>query len=67
MKKVLILANNDVGLYNFRFELLQRLIAEGYQVYLSLPYGDNIKKMIDIGCYFINVTPGKVKSYQTTK
>ena len=54
MKKVLILANNDVGLYNFRFELLEELIAKGYQVYLSLPYGDNVKKMIDIGCYFIN-------------
>ncbi|GGF96531.1 hypothetical protein GCM10010913_17740 [Paenibacillus aceti] len=33
MARVLILANNDVGLYNFRFELIEELIRQGYQVY----------------------------------
>lgn len=29
MKKILILANNSVGLYNFRFELIEELIRQG--------------------------------------
>lgn len=37
MAKILILANNSVGLYNFRFELIQELINKGYEVYFSLP------------------------------
>ena len=34
-KKVLILVNHNVVIYNFRKELVQRLVAEGYEVYLS--------------------------------
>jgi len=37
MKKILILANNSVGLYNFRFELIEELIRQGNKVYFSLP------------------------------
>ncbi|MFS1511164.1 glycosyltransferase family 4 protein [Chengkuizengella sp. SCS-71B] len=37
MQKILILANYARGLYNFRFELIQRLINDGYKVYISLP------------------------------
>ncbi len=37
MKKILILANNAVGLYNFRFELINKLINQGFQVYFSIP------------------------------
>ncbi|MFJ7681461.1 glycosyltransferase family 4 protein [Peribacillus butanolivorans] len=37
MKKVLILANNSIGLYNFRIELIKELIKQQYEVYFSLP------------------------------
>ncbi len=53
MKKVLILANIDMGLYNFRKELLQKLIAQGYEVYLSLPEGPRVNDMVKMGCKFI--------------
>ena len=33
MKKILILANNDIGLYNFRKELLERLLKENQCIY----------------------------------
>lgn len=52
-KKILILANHDVGLYNFRKELLERFLLEGHKVYISCPQGDNIKKIIDMGCHYI--------------
>lgn len=48
--RILILANNDVGLYKFRKELLQKLLELGYDVILSLPDGKLIEKLEDIGC-----------------
>jgi len=51
--RVLILANNDVGLYRFRFELLQALRAAGHEVFISLPPGDLVKPLQVIGCVFL--------------
>ena len=53
MKKILILANNDIGLYNFRKELLERLLKENYKVYISLPMGERVKEMEQMGCHYI--------------
>lgn len=52
MKKILILANNDIGLYNFRKELLQALIERGYELNIALPYGEFVDKMQEMGCIF---------------
>ena len=38
-KRILILANNDVGLYRFRKDLLAELLIAGNEVYISLPDG----------------------------
>lgn len=51
--KVLILANNDVGLYQFRKELIEEFLKE-HEVVISLPYGDFVKPLEDIGCKFID-------------
>lgn len=51
--KVMILANNDVGLYQFRKELIEELLKE-HEVVISLPYGDFVKTLEDIGCKFID-------------
>lgn len=51
--KVLFLANNDVGLYKFRYELILDLINKGEEVYISLPYGNYVDKLKEIGCKFI--------------
>ncbi len=50
---VLILANKSTGLYKFRGELLETLVARGHQVYLSVPNGDFIAEMQQMGCHFI--------------
>lgn len=54
MKKILILANNDVGLYKFRKELIQALIGQGDKVYISLPYGKLVEPLKEMGCEFID-------------
>lgn len=51
--KVMILANNDVGLYQFRKELIEELLKQ-HEVVISLPDGDFIKPLVDIGCKFID-------------
>ncbi|WP_349727928.1 glycosyltransferase family 4 protein [Peribacillus frigoritolerans] len=53
MAKILILANNDVGLYKFRKELLKELVKEN-EVYISLPNGEFISELIELGCKFID-------------
>ncbi len=51
--KVLVLANLDIGLYRFRKELLERLLADGNTVYISLPKGDLIPELEKLGCVYI--------------
>lgn len=53
MKKVLVLANFDVGLYKFRKELLQELMNQGAEVYISLPYGTLVDPLKEMGCKFV--------------
>ncbi len=52
--KVLILTNNDVGLYKFRKELLEELINNGFEVFVSLPDGEFIRNIVDLGCTYID-------------
>lgn len=52
MKKILILANNDIGLYNFRKEILQALLRVPYEVHIALPYGSFVEPMVEMGCIF---------------
>lgn len=50
--KILILANNDVGLYQFRKELIEKLNIQN-EIYISLPYGAFIEPLKQMGCHFI--------------
>lgn len=52
MKKIIILANNDVGLYKFRLELIRRLLQKKYAVMVCLPYGKNVDYLVEEGCSF---------------
>lgn len=54
-EKILILANNDIGLYKFRKEIIQELIKE-YKVFISLPYGEFIPKLEELGCEYIETS-----------
>lgn len=53
-KRVLILVNRDFALYNFRVELVERLLKDGCEVYISLPDGEKTKLMVDMGCKHID-------------
>lgn len=51
--RVMILANFDVGLYQFRKELIQELLKDN-EVIISLPYGELVEPLKKIGCKFID-------------
>ena len=50
--KILVLANNDVGLYKFRRELLEELLKEN-EVFICLPTGKYIDELTQLGCIFL--------------
>ena len=49
-KNVLILANSDSGLYDFRKEVLQALMQEGYEIHVSVPDTGYREKIRALGC-----------------
>ena len=51
--RILILTNFDVGLYQFRKELISELLNNN-EVFISLPYGKLVDKLQNMGCEFIN-------------
>lgn len=55
MKNIVILSNDHSYTYNFRKELIKKLIEEEYRVYIVLPYGENIKKLEALGCIHIDL------------
>jgi glycosyltransferase involved in cell wall biosynthesis len=52
--KVLVLANFGMGLYNFRKELLEDLVKQNHEVYISLPNDEYVPMLEKIGCKFID-------------
>lgn len=51
--KILVLANDGVGLYNFRRELLETLIRQGHSVSVALPMNACIPKLQKMGCQYL--------------
>lgn len=51
-KRVLFLVNHDVVIYNFRLEVVERLIADGHEVHISSPYGERIDDLVTLGAKF---------------
>ncbi|MBE7100553.1 MAG: glycosyltransferase family 4 protein [Clostridiales bacterium] len=55
MKKIVILVNSDIVIYNFRLELVEALLSNGYQVVIVSPYGKRIDFLTQLGCKFIEL------------
>lgn len=54
MKRILILANNDGGLFHFRKELLERFVRDNYDVIISAPEGTYKSQIEAIGCTYVS-------------
>ena len=51
--KILILTNSFGGLYNFRFELIQKLLSEN-EIWISTTMGDHADDFENLGCHIID-------------
>ncbi len=51
--KVLVLSNFGMGVYKFRKELLEELIKQGHEVFVSLPNDDYVPLLENLGCGYI--------------
>ena len=51
--KILIMANFDVGLYQFRRELIAELL-KSHEIMISLPDGDLVRPLEEMGCRFLS-------------
>lgn len=52
--KVLILANNDNGLYLFRRDLIMQLLHDGHEIVISVPEENRRTDFETMGCTFID-------------
>ncbi len=50
LKRVCLIANNCFNLYNFRIEIIKKLIDDGFEVYTIANNDDYSEKLINIGC-----------------
>lgn len=53
-KRVLILSNHFITIYNFRKELIKELIENGHEVYISTPSDDENFFFSNLGCKIIS-------------
>ncbi|PIC95682.1 capsular biosynthesis protein [Sporosarcina sp. P26b] len=52
-KKVLILSNHFITIYNFRKELINKLIDDGHEVFISIPASEENSYFHELGCIII--------------
>lgn len=53
MAKIVLVSSKDNNFYNFRSELVLRLVEMGYDVVLVCPPGEKIKFFTERGCRFV--------------
>lgn len=51
-KKVLFLANHFITLFSFRKELIEKMVEDGHEVYLSIPEDEN-HYFENLGCHIV--------------
>ena len=52
-KKILFLANHFITLYSFRKEMINEMVNEGHELYLSLPKSEENNYFEELGCHII--------------
>ena len=55
MFKIVLIANKDNNFYNFRSELILKLVELHYDVLLVCPYGKKIDFFTERGCRFFDI------------
>lgn len=55
-KKVLLISNNGMGFYNFKRELVEKLVSHNYETHFAVPYYEKLEELIDFGAYYHEIS-----------
>lgn len=53
--KILLLANSGITAYKLRKEFIEKLIINGYTVYVVSPYDEYVPRLRELGCTYIEI------------
>lgn len=53
--KIMILANFGMGLYKFRKELIERLVEDGHEIDVVMPFDEYVPRLKALGCNMIDI------------
>lgn len=53
--RIVFCANHDASIYNFRLELVERLLQDGHEVIIVSPYGNRIEDLKSLGCQYVKI------------
>jgi galacturonosyltransferase len=53
--KIVLIGNTDFAIYNYRYELIERLLSDGHSVTVISPNGQYVSEMKEMGCDFYEV------------
>ena len=55
-KKVLLISNNGMGFYNFKKELVEKLISLRLETHFAVPYYEKLEELVDMGAVYHELT-----------
>ncbi|MGO2892413.1 MAG: glycosyltransferase, partial [Enterococcus devriesei] len=54
-KRIVFIVNHDVVIYNFRKELVEKLLTLGHEVFIISPNGEKLDILIAMGCEHVEI------------
>jgi len=58
-KKIIVTANSSWNIVNFREGIVLELISNGFEVVIVSPRDEFVPRLLDLGCYYININIDK--------
>lgn len=55
-KKILLISNNGMGFYNFKRELVERLVSLDYETHFAVPYYEKLEELVGFGAYYHEIS-----------
>ncbi len=55
MSKIMIIANDESTIYNFRREIVKAFVKAGNEVIVCFPLGNHTEELIDLGCELVDI------------
>lgn len=53
MKKIAVIGNNSGGMFDFRHDLIEELIRQGYEITVLTPFDSKVEELKSIGVELI--------------